>query len=103
MSNDNETPVTSVMDILRGEIAVHHDRLRKLDAFRIETVGDSGAAGRLKVLEVTVEKLDAHIDENRDTLNKLDKRTEGLVIKLGGVILIVTTAATLAANLLVGG
>jgi len=103
MSDDDLTPVTSVMDILRGQLAIHHDRLRKLDAFRIETVGDSGAAGRLKVLETTVEKLDLHIDENRDTLNKLDKRTEGLALKLGAMIAVVTTVATLAANLLIGG
>jgi len=103
MSDDDLTPVTSVLDILRGQLAVHHDKLSKLNAFRIETVGDSGNAGRLKVLETTVEKLDEHIDENRKTLNLLDKRTEGLVIKLGGVVLIVTTAATLAANLLLGG
>jgi len=103
MPNDEFTPVTSVLELLRGQVAAHHDRINRLDSFRIETVGDSGAAGRLRTLEVTVEKLDEHLDEQRRTLNSLDKRTEGLVIKLGAIIAVMTTAATLAVKLLIGG
>lgn len=57
------TPVQSIMDLLRGEVAKHHDRINKHGTQLVVLVGDDGKGG--KVAEIARD-----IDETRKDIRE---------------------------------